>query len=155
MSLGPWHPAEIGPEWRRVVGDVLWSSLPRLWLPEYDSEAVAQLDQLLSRAMDGLTQGGRLDSLSECRVDAVLGMRHVDVAEIEQRGDRRYGPDVMAEFLRKNPTLDLVPIILGMRKGRLWVLDGHHRFRAYALVGRPALAYTCKLERGTGRIRIQ
>lgn len=147
-----WEVASLGPDWRRLVGDEVWKILPRTWLPRYDVDARDQLDQLLSRSLDAMTAGGRL-SLAECGRDAVIGLRRIPVEELEDRGDLRYGSENLAEFMRRTGR-DLVPIVIGRKGGSPWVMDGHHRMRAYALVGRPALALTTHLCLGSGAIRL-
>lgn len=125
--------------------------MPRTWRPEHDLDARKMVDDALSRALDALTSEGRL-SLSECLRDVHLELRHVPPGEIGERGDRRYSSDGLAEFLRKNPTLDLVPIIIGRGRGSPIVLDGHHRLRAYRATGRPALSLVLNIRPGHGHI---
>ncbi len=126
--------------------------LVRTWLPRYDVDAREQLDQLLSRALDGMTNGGRF-SLADCRRDAVIALRWIPVEILEDRGDLRYGSENLAEFLRRTGK-DLTPIVVGHKGGAPWVLDGHHRMRACALVGRPVLAFTVHVCLGSGAIRL-
>lgn len=148
-----WRLADVGTDWRRTVGDAIFDSLARTWLPEYDADARRSLGQLLSRTETAMTGFG-VRTLLGCDRDAVVSLEYIEPLLIRERGDRRYGSAVMAQFLRDNPTLDLVPIIVGSVAGELNVLDGHHRLRAYALAGRPALAFRSRVTRGYAVVRL-
>lgn len=151
-----WNPSRIGPRWRKAIADAIWPELPRNWLPAHDLDAHKMVSDALSRLLDAMTGGGTC-GLVECGRDGILCFRRLPTGQLVARGDYRYSPDVMAEFLEKNPDRDLVPIVVGKegKEGNRWrVLDGHHRMRAYEVVQRNVPAILCFTEPGTGLIRL-
>lgn len=148
-----WSPKEIGPDWRRTVADEIWSRIPKTWMRQYDPDARSALDQMLSRIMDGMTSNGDRP-ISVCGKDGLVSLARISPDDLSERGDRRYGSTGLAEFLRRNPTLDLVPMVCGVSRGHPWVLDGHHRMRAYAIAGRQALTFISTVVPGSGSIRL-
>lgn len=148
-----WSVREFGAGWRRSIGDRVWDALPRTWLPEYDRDARDQLNQLLSRVMDAMTVNGTRE-VAACNKDGLISLTKIDPASLSERGDRRYGSNNLAFFLRQNPSLDLVPMVCGVSQGHPLVLDGHHRMRAYEAAGRQALTFISTVVPGSGMIRL-
>jgi hypothetical protein len=149
-----WSPTELSSEWRRVIGEEVWRSIQRTWLPEYDREARDALDQTLSRVMTAMTRNGET-SMADSGRDGLISLTHLDPATLRDRGDRRYGSANLANFLSKNPKLDLVPMVCAViGPGKIWVQDGHHRMRAYRSVGRKALTFLSVTVPGSGLIRL-
>lgn len=104
--------------------------------------------------MDAMTKGGSLP-ISKCGKDGVVTLDLVQPDLLVGRGDRRYGSEGMADFLRRHPKNDLVPMVCGRKAGSVLVLDGHHRMRAYQSVGRPGLALIGEIRSGSGSIVFQ
>lgn len=148
-----WSVGELGADWRRQIGDQIWERIPKTWMGEYDREARTSLDQMLSRVLDGMTSGGHV-AISECMKDGLVSLTRISPVSLSERGDRRYGSNNLAFFLQQNPDLDLVPMVCGVSRGQPWVLDGHHRMRAYELVGRDALTFIGTVVPGSGLVRL-
>lgn len=149
-----WRAADLGASLRVVVGDAAWEMFPHSWATEYDADARKSIDQILSRLIDGMTEYGSR-SLENCGRDGEISLCRIPTCEIDGRGDRRYGPTNLALFLQENPGLDLTPMICGrLKDGRFRILDGHHRFRAYAKMGRDALVLVGRIRSGSGVITI-
>lgn len=140
-----WDLNEIGASWREVVTNGIWESIPRTWDPAYDMDARHQLDQLLSRVLDAMTRNGSR-KLSDSKISASIELSRLDPATVEGRGDYRYGPERMAQYLKRSD-LDLIPIVCSRTSAGYRVLDGHHRLRASALAGKPVLAFVATLSR--------
>lgn len=62
-----------------------------------------------------------------------ITLERLDPGSVVQRGDWRYPSDDLAEIVRDGG--DLAPIAAGERGGTFFVLDGHHRLRAYKMAG--------------------
>lgn len=145
------RPVSLGPDWRRTAVELVWSRIDRTWLPGYDVDARLMVDQALSRAFDSITSFGRVD-LTDCGRDAIVKYETLDPNSLGDRGDLRHSSKSHLMFLRENVSLDLVPIVVGIRADGPWIMDGHHRVRAYRQVGRAVKALTVKVVRGSGQI---
>lgn len=139
IGSGKWSLCELGASWRDTVREAFIGEMPVTWDPGYTTFAVEQLDQALSRVLTGLTGNGTT-SLAESKLSATVRLTHVKTSLVEGRGDFRYRSDNLAEFLRRNPTKDLIPIVCSRTTRGYRVLDGHHRVRAYEASKRDVLA---------------
>lgn len=129
----------------------MWNSVSKTWDRAYDRDAQFMIDQSLSRVLDVLTENGRV-TLQDSKIDVTVTVERIDAAKVIERGDLRYRSDNLAEFLRKNPSYDLVPIVCAKTSSGYRVMDGHHRLRAYRLAGRDPLSIVIHARRGRGRL---
>jgi hypothetical protein len=128
--------------WLNHVKNTVWSQLPapaKTWDSKYDVDARASLSSIIQRLVEDLTGGDLL--LEEATKAAFIEFRYVNPKELIHRGDTVYSSEKMADVVRSGK--DLAPIQAGANRprGKVWVLDGHHRMRAYILAGKSMPAW--------------
>ena len=124
--------------WR--IGKNEFKSMPRTWDPEYDSDVRQAFDTQIQRLIESMREDDS-QKLRDIEKDGYLKLMRLPFDEVKQRGDYRYDSSDLAAVIEEGS--DLVPISVGARgeDGPYWVLDGHHRLRAYDMAGKPALAF--------------
>ncbi len=139
-----WRPATLGQEWRAPALDAFWDIAKRTWLSSYQEEARSIASFMLARIEGVMTKNGAR-AFADCPVDCVLSFERVRHSDVTGRNPLREqtvkpgGYPSLAEFLRKYPHLDSIPISCARMNGKITVWDGHHRLRTYEVAGRDDL----------------
>lgn len=142
----------LGRAARQHATERIWELTPRRWGRAYDGDARAQLEFAISRVA-GVTSSRRLD----CQVDFdMFPLPSVVVLNPERAVLEGPGYPTLAELLRRDPSVQSIPVVLAVSDlsvPTLW--DGHRRWATYLSAGRDSIpAWTCNFSSGTGRLRI-
>jgi hypothetical protein len=119
--------------------------MDRTWDAAYDDDVRQALSTQIQRLIESMREGDD-QRLRDIKKDGHLKLMRLPFEDVNQRGDYRYDSSELAAVIEAGA--DLVPISVGAKgeDGPYWVLDGHHRLRAYGMVGEPALAFVAWVE---------
>lgn len=122
--------------------------LPKnLWGNKAFAETVQYLTNSIDRAKEQIKQSGQ--KFKDAGKNIEITLRRISPDEsVHLRGDSRYSPKEMADYL-KSSGKELPPIQIGQtEENGMHLLDGHHRWRAYQDAGKNPLAFVIKTTEG-------
>jgi hypothetical protein len=126
--------------------DEVIAAFPMLWAPEYQSEFADSVRIAIGRGQEEIKK--QFKKVRTAERDVVLTLER-PTRPVHLRGDYRYSSEKMTTFLCTTP-LDLIPPLVGWTAAGGHLLDGHHRWRAYAAAGIQPLILSIRIEPQSG-----